>query len=42
MAKRFLCIMLVLSLLPLPAISSGMEYMQMTDAQLLEKLLENK
>lgn len=36
MAKRFLCIMLVLLLLPLPAISSGMEYAQMTDAQLLE------
>lgn len=36
MAKRFLCIMLVLSLLPLTAISSGMEYAQMTDAQLLE------
>lgn len=36
MAKRFLCIMLVLSLLPLTAISSGMEYAQMTDTQLLE------
>lgn len=36
MARRILIILMLLSLLPVPAISSGMEYTQMTDAQLIE------
>lgn len=36
MARRILIILLLLSFLPLPAISSGMEYAQMTNQQLIE------
>lgn len=36
MIRRILCILLLLAMLPVTAISSGTDYAQMTDAQLLE------